>query len=260
MAGCELKNFLNIMIIEKKSISLMRLFRIYAAAGLGVVLCILLYDLCFKQRTSIFHESPAVYLIQGSVFLAAAFWAVSSINIDLKMAFKKASSNAGSDVKLAFKYFVIYILVISAIFSIIGSICLVLIKTDIIAFSKFTTFFNKPQAIGDGQRYFHDVLIKSPFKLVVYFFSTCILIPIEEEVFFRRLLYVSLRHKMIFWRSLFVSSLVFSAVHISGAVTALMAGLFLGWIYEKHQNLSVNIAVHGLINFAVTAIMIFSIL
>ena len=245
------------MITDKNAIPLTRLFGIYVIAGIGVVLCVLLYTLCSKQQITVFHESPVVYLIQGTIFLGVAFWGLSTIKVDFRAALYNANANVKSDVKLALRYFVIYAVAISAALFLIGLICLFLIKTKIISLSDFTAYFNKPEAIGENQRYFHDILMKSPFKLVVYFFSTCILIPIEEEIFFRRFLYVSLRHKMPFLLSLLVSSFIFSAVHLSGAVPALAAGLFLGWIYEKHQNLPANIMVHGLVNFSVTLFTIF---
>ena len=108
------------------------------------------------------------------------------------------------------------------------------------------------------RNYFGTLIVSSPLKSIIYLFSACILIPIGEEVFFRRLLYVSLRRKMGFIYALFLSSVLFALVHSGGAMgSALFAGLFLGWIYEKHQNLSVNIMVHGLINFLVNLLLVF---
>lgn len=119
-------------------------------------------------------------------------------------------------------------------------------------------YANSTAAKLTQKNYLRDFVIRVPFKFVLYLFSTCVLIPIEEEIFTRRLLYVSLRHKMGVSPSLLISALLFGAEHIgAAAVPAFVSGLFLSWIYEKHQNLPVNIMVHGLINFSVTMIMIF---
>ncbi|MFA7008600.1 MAG: CPBP family intramembrane glutamic endopeptidase [Elusimicrobiales bacterium] len=108
------------------------------------------------------------------------------------------------------------------------------------------------------KNYLRDIVLMSPGRMLIYFISTCVVIPMEEEIFTRRLLYVSLRHKMGIAGSLIISSLVFGAQHIgAAAVPAVMVGVFLGWIYEKHQNLLVNIMTHGLINFLVILTMVF---
>jgi membrane protease YdiL (CAAX protease family) len=59
--------------------------------------------------------------------------------------------------------------------------------------------------------------------------------------------------------SLLISSLIFAVGHIpsASAVHAFIVGAFLGWIYEKQQNMPINIMVHGLINLFVTMLMIF---
>lgn len=78
---------------------------------------------------------------------------------------------------------------------------------------EFLKHFDAPAALTEERRYFQEFLLKSPIRLIVYMFSVCVLIPIEEEIFFRRFLYVYLRHKMSFIKALLFSSLIFGTVH-----------------------------------------------
>jgi len=222
-----------------------------------MILCLGLYEFTTKIPISFISESITVCLIQGSIFSLAAFWALSTIGVDFKAAFCKANENIKNDLKLAFKYFFIYTAAATAVVLSLALIGMLLLKMGAFTMDALRTHNPTTPRLAE-LTYLHDV-IKSPLKFVVYLFSTCILIPIEEEIFFRRLLYVSLRSKMTFMPSLLISSLIFGAGHIPAAstISAFVVGLFLGWIYEKKQRLPVNIMVHGLINFSVTVIMIF---
>jgi len=105
--------------------------------------------------------------------------------------------------------------------------------------------------------YLYNLFSGSPFKYIFYLFVVCILNPIGEEILFRRFLYVSLRHKMAVLPSLLISSLLFGIEHLgAGFGIAFLVGVFLAWIYEKHQRLPVNIIVHGLVNFTVSMVML----
>lgn len=205
----------------------------------------------FKSYDEIFR------LIQGSIFFLGGLLALSRAGIKLKILnFKK---DIKADIKIALKYFSGYILAVALFIGIASSIIILLLKMDLFTIDTFNNY--RANLIGDKltqKSYLSDVIIYFPIRFFLYLFATCVLIPMEEEIFMRRLLYVSLRHKMSFFPSLIISSVIFAITHLGIAtIFAFIVGIFLGWIYEKHQSLPVNIMVHGLINFLTVLAMIF---
>jgi len=224
---------------------------------LAMFFCLGLYNFATELPIFSIPGSLTTNLIQGSVGLLAALWALSTLDINFKTTLSNSNANIVADLKLALKYFFIYALSAVALVFILALVGVLLLKMGLFTMDTFHDSTSQPLKLA-GQIYLHSI-VKSPLKFVLYLFSACILIPIEEEIFSRRLLYVSLRSKMTFMPSLFISSLIFGAGHIpaASAVHAFVVSLFLGWIYEKKQNLPVNIMIHGLINFSVTMLMIF---
>lgn len=76
-----------------------------------------------------------------------------------------------------------------------------------------------------------------------------ILVPISEEVFFRRGLYGVLR-PLGAWTALVVTSLLFSAVHffLLGFPSLFLMGLVFQLVYLKTRNLAAAITTHALVN------------
>lgn len=247
------------MITDKTAIPFGRLLKIWLLTLLAMFFCLGLYNLASAVPMFSLPEEIIIYFIQGSVSLVTAFWALSTIGVYFRPAFHNFNASIKKDLKLAFKYFFIYALAAVALIGLIVSIAVVLMKMGLFDMAAF----NRSSAVGSLRQpelaYLHNMVIGSPFKFILYLFATCILIPIEEEIFHRRLLYVSLRNKLPFLSSLLISSLIFGLGHmpVASAISAFVVGLFLGWIYEKTQNLSVNIMVHGLINFSVTMVLVF---
>jgi len=64
------------------------------------------------------------------------------------------------------------------------------------------------------------------------------------------LLYVSLRIRFGFWAALLISSAIFAVLHSSPAT--FFTGLFLGYVYEREQDISLSAILHSLINVFVT--------
>ena len=246
------------MITSKNTISLKKCFIIFTASGIATVVLALMWDSFFpKHLLSTSGEDEIFFLIQGSMGFLACFWALSTLGVNFRAALSISDTNIKTDLKLALKYFFIYSVFIFTLVLLSALFCLLLIKTNVITMDTFMAHYAMPAAIMEGRRYLCNVVIHSPLKFIIYLFSTCVLAPLEEEIFFRRLLYISLRHKMAVSPSLLISSVIFGAIHPSGAIPALAAGLFLGWIYEKNENLPVNILVHGLINFSAALFIIF---
>lgn len=81
--------------------------------------------------------------------------------------------------------------------------------------------------------------------------------PIVEELFFRGIVFRSVRDRRGFWTGAIVSGLLFGAVHYVPAAwqdTLLLqsimvfTGIGLAWIYERRGNLVANIASHMIFN------------
>jgi membrane protease YdiL (CAAX protease family) len=244
------------MIKDKISIPLWKCFAIWILSGLSFVFVLLGVE-HFSQK-DLYQGSLTVYLLQGFIFLLADLWVATALGIDFKAAFTDYAANIKNYLKLALKYYFAYALAVVAIIGVGVLICFCLIKMGSFDLAAFQKAHGSNSLRQPEMNYLYSIAVGAPFKYILYLITVCVLIPIEEEIFCRRFLYVSLRHKMLLGSSLIISSLIFGLEHWgAGPGQAVIAGLFLGWIYERHQRLPVNIMVHGLINFTVTIVMTF---
>ena len=78
-----------------------------------------------------------------------------------------------------------------------------------------------------------------------------LVIPISEELFFRRLLFGALRPLGVF-SALFLSAVIFGALHwfIYGMWVLTFFGIVLQWLYLRTGNLATNILAHSIFNLA----------
>jgi hypothetical protein len=93
-------------------------------------------------------------------------------------------------------------------------------------------------------------------RLLLVLFSACVLTPVVEEVFFRRIVFVTLRLRKGFWFSAFWSSLLFSLFHGLAAPVILPVGLYLCWVYERERRLPVNIFLHAFVNLSMITLKV----
>lgn len=100
------------------------------------------------------------------------------------------------------------------------------------------------------------IAVASRARLVLVLFSACVLAPIVEEVFFRRIVFTAIRLRKGFWVSAFWSSLLFSLFHGLAAPVILPVGLYLCWVYERERRLPVNIFLHSLVNLSMIALKV----
>ncbi|MBI4655380.1 MAG: CPBP family intramembrane metalloprotease [Elusimicrobia bacterium] len=153
-----------------------------------------------------------------------------------------------------FKYFFIYFVSLVLLVVVVTTIALLLGKIGIPApdaNSKLFGIANQNKQII----YLNTVLLTSVPRFALYLFRVCVLAPIIEEIFYRRLLFVGLRKKFNFVPSLLISSLLFGAMH-AGIVQVFVEGAYLGYVYEKEKNLPANILLHSLTNLLSIIIMI----
>ena len=247
------------MMNTKTFIPLSKLFAIWMLAGLAMVVSGVGYVRIARLPAAFVTDSEIINLMQGSIFLLAAFWAATLNDLTIGATMFDFSVEIKKDLKLTLKYFMMYALSAAALIGLLYLTVMLMMKLGLFSMAAFNNYYEQSMTAKVAQKnYLGEVLLRSPVKLAVYLFSVCVLIPIEEEIFMRRLLYVSLRAKMTFLPALLVSSLIFGLTHLgAAAVSAFVAGLFLGWIYERHHNLPVNIMVHGSINLFVSITMLF---
>ncbi len=86
--------------------------------------------------------------------------------------------------------------------------------------------------------------------LAIFFLTASVAAPIFEEIIFRGFLLPSLTRYLPVWGSIAVSSLIFSAAHLSlSEVLPLMTlGIVLGFVYTRSRNLLASMLLHGLWN------------
>ena len=86
-----------------------------------------------------------------------------------------------------------------------------------------------------------------PVELVLM----CIAAPIAEEILFRGILFNRLRRSLAFLPAALIVSAAFGVLHmeIVTAVTALIFGMIMAYIYEITQSLAATIVMHAAFNF-----------
>jgi uncharacterized protein len=89
-----------------------------------------------------------------------------------------------------------------------------------------------------------------PAQLVVGVIAVIVAAPVGEELFFRGMIFGSLRTRFGFWAAGAMSSLVFALVHVQPPLMVLMffVGFGLALIYEWRGSLAASIAAHAAFN------------
>ncbi len=108
----------------------------------------------------------------------------------------------------------------------------------------------------------HELLFRPqhPFVLWLTTALACVVGPVAEELFFRGVVYTTLRHRMSRWLAMAASGAVFSLVHtnVVGFVPILALGWLLAYLYERTGSLVAPMAVHVLHNtFLMSAALVF---
>lgn len=244
---------------NKPTLPLGQLAGIWLASGIAVVGLALIHSRYTGTPAGTTSNNEVLRLIQGAVFVTTAYLALSLLGTNIKSVYSCFSACSARSIKLAAKYFLFYLLAAAALIGALSLMAMLAMKLGLFSLDAFNDYHARATAEKLVEKnYLRDVLIGSPVRFLIFLFSTCILIPIEEEIFTRRLFYMSLRRRLGVYASLALSSLAFGIAHLgAAAVPAFVFSIFLGWIYEKHQDLTANIIVHGLINFTVVLTMIY---
>ncbi len=99
---------------------------------------------------------------------------------------------------------------------------------------------------------------RDPVALGMFFFTAAVAAPVFEEILFRGFLLPSLTRYMPIWGAIALSSLIFSAAHLSFSevLPLTVLGAILGFAYVRSQNLLSSILLHSTWN-SVTMIGLF---
>ncbi len=182
-----------------------------------------------------------VYLVTG---LAA--WAVlARMGVEWRPALAGWRRGFRSDAPKALKYFGGYLLVVAAIVAVIMAGWLLLGGEKVWHAMEPVT----GKAAREGAA-LQAAAAASRLRLAAAFVSACVLAPLVEEVFFRRLFYTTLRRRNGFAVSAFWSGLFFALFHGAAAPLMLPVGFYFCWVYERERRLPVNIMLHSLVNLA----------
>lgn len=112
-------------------------------------------------------------------------------------------------------------------------------------------FFENPDSL------FKDHLRGAVFKedTVLYFVGVVVLFPILEEIWFRGVLYPSMRHEWGRWPAIIILSLLFAFAHNNAVpINQFFGGLIFAYAYEKRRTLVAPILLHMLGNGALAVV------
>ncbi|MFW5781663.1 MAG: CPBP family intramembrane glutamic endopeptidase [Candidatus Muiribacteriaceae bacterium] len=94
----------------------------------------------------------------------------------------------------------------------------------------------------------------SEIEIVIYSFVLIIIGPAQEELFFRRLFYRSLRDKYKISKAVFLGGIIFGLVHfinIQAFIMTTVLGIYFCYVFEKERNTLLNIFLHSLMNLSI---------
>ncbi len=225
-----------------KSVSIMNwvklfLLSVVAVLALGFFLRLFGLRLLSKEMFGI--------LISAS-FIAVSIKALHDLGIDPRQAFFYHNKHVHASFASGLRYFLVLPCFIVAVVALVGSADFLLSYFNLMPVETLTNYLI-PGSLAQTS-YIGTVLLGSTQRILVFIIATCVLAPIAEELFFRRLLYVSLRNKYNFHLSLTVSSFIFGVFHGGGWFIAFGNGLLLGYLYEKKHDILAAMFLHSFIN------------
>lgn len=185
-----------------------------------VVLFFVVFLLGFLMKNISPQVESLLYLFQSILFLLVSWKLLGSELLGIVVLKNKSFK---TDLILSLKFFFIYLCV-----------------SKLLDFSGIAPpyIFNKSPKLLELQ------FINQPLIFSLSFFTTCCLAPISEEIFFKRILYISFRQNISFIKAFTFSVLIFSLMHFPCFVTTLLWSLFSYYLYEKYKDLYVNIYFH----------------
>lgn len=147
---------------------------------------------------------------------------------------------------LALKYLSFYILGISTVILLLVAV----------------VHFSAPSIGASGERLFvsqdflrFEALQSSVYGgIALYLIGSCLVAPVIEEVFYRKILYTGLRKQFSPAASIALSAIFFGVFH-HNILVATLDGAYLAFVYEREQSLQVNVILHILLNISAVSLM-----
>ncbi|PIE93580.1 CPBP family intramembrane metalloprotease [Bacillus fungorum] len=93
---------------------------------------------------------------------------------------------------------------------------------------------------------------KSIYSFCIAVIGAAIISPIYEEILYRGVFYTFFRDRYGIWGGMFISSIIFTVVHIPTYNTLpvnFLSGVVFAWLYEKTNSILSAMIVHALFNF-----------
>lgn len=195
---------------------------------------------------------PYEAMIPAFIFTAGLCWRVlADFGVSARSAWADWQAKAGQDLRKALKYLAGYGAVLLVMFAALMAVYALIGES-------FLGVMDKVAATSEAQTVSAKALSVSAFRYGLLLLGTCIIAPVAEELFFRRLVFTALRRRSGFWPSAFWSGLLFALFHGGGAPVTLPVGIYLAWVYERERRLPVNIMLHAMVNFLMMNYKVFS--
>lgn len=218
---------------------------------LSIVVGIASYSLL--QKFIIAPQSKELYgAIQSIIFTLISLQALRRLGTDIPTSFRYYNARIKNSLISASKYLV---LLLAAGIILVSTIIFMDFLLSSLGFLPAETFETHliPESMAQNNYIALNLLNSTP-KLLLFIITTSLLAPLGEELFFRRLFYVSLRHRYGFAVSLITSSLLFGVLHGDQWFITFSKGLIIGYSYEKTRNLLSAIFLHSFTNIIALAI------
>lgn len=93
---------------------------------------------------------------------------------------------------------------------------------------------------------------KSIYSFCIAVIGAAIISPIYEEILYRGVFYTFFRDRYGMWGGMFISSIIFTVVHIPTYNTLpvnFLSGVVFAWLYEKTNSILSAMIAHALFNF-----------
>ena len=143
------------------------------------------------------------------------------------------------------------VFVVVCAFGMMGIVNIYLISASLIA-EKFATVANEIEKYSEAvDRYSEIEAVDIPkFDHILNFIGVCILVPITEELTFRAGVLQTLLKRFRPTVAVLLSAAIFGVLHIRSIQVgyALIAGVFLGWVYFYTKSIRSTIFLHILFN------------
>lgn len=197
------------------------------------------------DRRAGLNFNPFEAIIPALLVTAYISWVVlDGLGVSPRVAWTDWNANVRKDLVKAFKYFAGYAGVLCSMVVVLGAAWYFI-------GDGFEKMLQSVSDSSDRQESIVKTAAGNPLRLVALFFSACAVAPVAEELFFRRIIFASLRKKSCFWQSAIVSGSLFAIFHGGQAPVILPVGIYLCWVYERERRLPVNIMLHGMSNFVI---------